>query len=109
MAPEDVAPVLAGTEFPVLGYLEEVRAIFNAPISINSWYRDPATNRAVGGASQSRHMVGDAADFVVRGFSPYTVNSRLDSWYSTRGGLASASVFTHLDCRGYKARWSYGF
>lgn len=76
-------------------------------IICNSWYRDPATNAAVGGSTQSRHMWGDAIDFVVPGISPYDVNDILEP--SANGGLASASVFTHWDERGYLARWSYGF
>ncbi|MEB3229628.1 MAG: D-Ala-D-Ala carboxypeptidase family metallohydrolase, partial [Leptolyngbyaceae bacterium] len=90
--------------------MEEVREfVGNKPITVNSWYRDPASNRAAGGASQSRHLVGDAVDFVVSGISPPQVNRQLEPWWGDRGGLASASCFTHIDARGYKARWSYGF
>jgi len=90
--------------------MEEVRKIFgNKPITVNSWYRDPRTNAAVGGASRSRHMSGDAVDFVVPGTHPYDVYARLNGWWGGRGGLASATVFTHIDARGYRARWSYGF
>jgi hypothetical protein len=88
--------------------LEEVRAFLgNKPIRINSWYRDPATNARVGGASQSRHLSGDAVDFVVQGIPPHQVNARLEAWWGNRGGLASASNFTHLDSRGHRARWCY--
>lgn len=90
--------------------MEEVRELMgNKPITINSWYRDPATNRRVGGASRSRHLVGDAVDFTVEGISPPEVNRQLESWWGDRGGIASASCFTHIDARGHKARWSYGF
>jgi hypothetical protein len=34
----------------------------NAALTLNSGYRNPAHNAAVGGESQSRHMFGDAAD-----------------------------------------------
>lgn len=89
--------------------LELVREkLGDLPIRINSWYRDRATNAAVGGL-ESRHISGDAVDFVVDGIDPYGIYDRLDSWWSDRGGLASASCFTHLDARGYAARWSYGF
>lgn len=90
--------------------MEEVREYLgNRPITINSWYRDPVSNRKAGGATRSRHLVGDAVDFVVQGISPPEVNRRLESWWGSRGGLASASCFTHIDVRGYRARWSYGF
>lgn len=90
--------------------MEEVRThLGNRPITINSWYRDPVTNRRVGGASRSRHLSGDAVDFVVQGMHPSEVYAKLNPWWGSRGGLASSSVFTHIDARGYKARWSYGY
>lgn len=90
--------------------MEEVRAYLgDRAISVNSWYRDPGTNRRVGGARDSHHMRGDAVDFTVQGLSPSEVQARLDSWWGGRGGLASASSFTHIDTRGVKARWRYGF
>ncbi len=90
--------------------MEEVRArLGDRPIRVNSWYRDPVSNRAVGGAIYSRHLSGDAIDFVVIGLHAYTVYDRLNSWWGSRGGLASSSIFTHIDSRGYYARWSYGY
>lgn len=96
----------------VADVLEDVIRLYGGKrIRINSWYRDPATNAAVGGATQSRHMVGDAVDFVVlegAGYlNPFNVYARLDPWWGHRGGLASSSLFTHIDVRGYRARWSY--
>jgi hypothetical protein len=90
--------------------MEEVREYVGAkPITINSWYRDPESNRKAGGSARSRHMAGDAVDFVVAGIAPPKVNQMLDGWWGSRGGIASASCFTHIDARGYRARWSYGF
>ena len=42
--------------------LEPLRAYAGKPIVISSGYRCPALNRAVGGASQSQHLRGEAAD-----------------------------------------------
>lgn len=42
--------------------LEPLRQHFGKPISINSGYRCPELNRAVGGARNSYHMKGRAAD-----------------------------------------------
>lgn len=90
--------------------MEEVREYLGRrPITVNSWYRDPESNRAVGGATRSRHLSGDAVDFVAEGLPPSEVHRRLEPWWGERGGIASASCFTHLDCRGSAARWSYGF
>ncbi len=35
----------------------------DVPLTINSAYRTPVRNRAVGGATESRHIYGDAVDF----------------------------------------------
>jgi zinc D-Ala-D-Ala carboxypeptidase len=43
--------------------LEEVRALLGKPVLVSSGYRAPAVNRAVGGAQNSAHMLGCAADF----------------------------------------------
>jgi len=87
--------------------MQQVRALLNQPIVINSWYRDPDTNRRIGGASQSRHMVGDAVDFNVPGADLKRIYSLLDPWWSVRGGLARGNGFIHIDKRGYRARWDY--
>ena len=42
--------------------LDKVRELWGKPIGVNSGYRSPELNRAVGGATNSRHMRGEAAD-----------------------------------------------
>lgn len=42
--------------------LDPVREIWGAPITVNSGYRSPELNKAVGGAAGSQHMRGEAAD-----------------------------------------------
>jgi len=42
--------------------LETTRSNYGYPMLVNSGYRNPARNARIGGASQSRHMYGDAAD-----------------------------------------------
>ena len=46
--------------------LEPVRAKFG-PVTINSSYRAPAVNKAVGGSKTSQHVNGQAIDFEVKG------------------------------------------
>ncbi len=45
--------------------LDPIRAAWGGPISINSGYRSPALNKAVGGVSTSQHLRGEAADISV--------------------------------------------
>lgn len=48
--------------------LELVRLITGKPIHINSGYRSPAVNRAVGGSPNSAHKFGLAADIICPAF-----------------------------------------
>jgi putative chitinase len=49
--------------------LEPVRAHFGKPIQINSSYRSPLVNKAVGGSKTSQHSNGEAVDFEIPGIS----------------------------------------
>lgn len=82
--------------------LEEVRTLMgNKPITVNSGYRTPEHNKAVGGAPNSYHLKGMAADIVVMGMSPKQVQAKLKKW---NGGLGAYTTFTHVDI-GPERRW----
>lgn len=42
--------------------LDPLREAYGKPIRVNSGYRSPALNKAIGGATSSQHMKGQAAD-----------------------------------------------
>lgn len=48
--------------------MENVRAILAVPIHVNSAYRSPKVNAALGGSANSAHMKGLACDFVAPAF-----------------------------------------
>ena len=49
--------------------MEQVRRILgDKAIRINSWYRSPNLNAAVGGSKTSQHMSGEAVDFTCPSF-----------------------------------------
>lgn len=64
--PPDVVDALTRTAHG----LEMVRVLLQAPILVSSGYRSPKVNRAVGGATNSQHILGEAADFTAPGFGP---------------------------------------
>lgn len=68
--------------------MEVVRAILGRhPININSWYRSPAVNKAVGGVPGSEHALGAAVDFTCsRHGTPFEVAQSL---------LASAHILNY--------------
>ena len=46
----------------VVNVLDPLRELYGKPIHVNSGYRSPLVNRAVGGATTSEHLKGMAAD-----------------------------------------------
>ena len=87
--------------------MEVVRAwLGGRSIRITSGWRDKRKNVAVGGVPNSRHLTGEACDFVVTGLSPRQVQRKLGpQWF---GGLGYGQTFTHLDTRAEKVRFGYG-
>jgi zinc D-Ala-D-Ala carboxypeptidase len=51
-------------------FLEDVRKLLDKPIHINSAYRSPLANEAVGGKKTSQHCRGTAADIKIKGMTP---------------------------------------
>lgn len=64
---------LANMKYVCEKILEPVRAYFGKPVQVNSSYRSPALNRAIGGSLTSQHVNGQAVDFEVPGISNKTV------------------------------------
>lgn len=84
-----------------------------AIVDVNSWYRDPEYNRAIGGARRSVHMTGAAADINKRGWTPERLASAIHVAHprSHTLGLGLYRNFVHVDIRGSlgrpaPARWS---
>ncbi len=64
------SPAVRANLVRVANMLEQVRALVDAPIRVSSGYRSPALNQAIGGASNSAHVLGLAADITAAGISP---------------------------------------
>jgi zinc D-Ala-D-Ala carboxypeptidase len=78
--------------------LESVRAIFGAPVHVNSGYRSAALNAAIAGsASNSQHIRGEAADILVPSFgAPYAVCRRI-----IESGIAFDQLIFEFGNRGW--------
>jgi hypothetical protein len=57
--------------------LEDVRALFNKPIIINSGYRSVAVNSLLGSKPTSQHCIGCAADIRIKGLTPDQIVSKI--------------------------------
>ena len=51
----------------VVNLLQPLRDLLQRPLIVSSGYRSPALNQAVGGAKNSQHMRGEAADVSCKG------------------------------------------
>ena len=90
--------------------LQILRNFIGRPIKINSAYRSPSHNKMVGGAKNSQHLLGKAADIRVDGVSPRELHGIIEELIKDgrmkEGGLGRYNSFTHYDIRGTKARWN---
>lgn len=61
----------------VCDVLEQIRAVVGRPILVSSGYRCPELNDAVGGARDSAHTKGLAADINAQGMTPLELANRI--------------------------------
>jgi uncharacterized protein YcbK (DUF882 family) len=90
---------------PTARIAQEARNHFGEPIIVNSGYRDPAYNRAVGSSSR-RHVEFYALDLRLQ----RTSTRKLYDWLGAHPdadtlGLGYYPTFVHLDTMGTRARW----
>jgi uncharacterized protein YcbK (DUF882 family) len=105
----DTPPVELWHEIlPTVKVVESVREHFGAT-TVNSAYRSPMYNAAVGGETKSLHMRNNAVDFVCATGTPeqwaaYLREQRRAGAF--RGGIGTYKTFVHVDTRGTNADWT---
>lgn len=107
--PED--PAIMENILQLAQELDKIREAWGSPLLINSWYRPPLVNRSIGGASNSQHLYGLAADIRPANGRGVEFENWLDSVaWSNRAlgyGQRANKNFTHLDLRQERIRWNY--
>ena len=95
----------------VANQLQYLRDYLNKPIKVNSAYRSPEHNAKIGGVPKSQHLLGKAADIVVKDMPTDVLYQYIEDAISNgemlQGGLGLYDTFVHYDIRGTKARWDY--
>lgn len=90
--------------------LQVLRDEVKKPIKITSGYRPAQHNAKIGGATKSRHITGQAADFKIEGYTPKQVAAVIEKLIAEgrmkQGGIGTYSTWTHYDVRGTQARWN---
>lgn len=89
----------------LLTVMEIIRQHFDCPIKITNGCRCPTRNAEVGGAENSQHLIGRAADIQVGEIVPSQVQDYIDQMWPDTYGLGRYGVFTHVDTRTPRARW----
>ncbi|MBR3640627.1 MAG: phosphodiester glycosidase family protein [Oscillibacter sp.] len=85
--------------------LQSIRSHFGKPVTIHSAYRTAAYNDKVGGAAQSQHCYGTAADVSIKGVAPSELADYARSLMPDWGGVGVYPTFTHVDVRETRADW----
>ena len=88
--------------------LQELRDLAAVPVRITSGYRCPEHNESVGGAKRSQHLLGNAADIVIKGLSVadmYELAAQVPAFRNGGIGVYPEQGFVHVDVREGRARW----
>jgi uncharacterized protein YcbK (DUF882 family) len=92
----------------LLQALEKLRALASAPIAILCGYRCPEHNQLVGGAANSEHLRGRAADIKIIGLNlqcMYELALQVPEFQQGGIGVYDRG-FLHVDVREHPARWA---
>ena len=88
--------------------LQALRNEVGVPIRVISGYRCIEHNRDVGGAQNSQHLIGNAADIVIQGISVaemYEAALKIKLFSNGGIGIYPDRGFIHVDVRAFRARW----
>ena len=93
-------------DYELLRILIKTRELLG-PIIIDSGHRCKKYNasKKIGGAVNSQHLLGKAADIRSRNYSPMEVQAHLLRMYPDKYGIGVYDTFTHFDVRNGKGRW----
>ena len=79
-------------------------------LDLTNAYRCKEHNADVGGAVNSQHVKGKAADIKSSTIEPWDMATTVDDLMKSEkfklGGIGIYNTFTHVDTRGSRARWS---
>lgn len=94
-----------GIDEDAMDALQALRSALGKPIVINSAYRSPEHNRAVGGAASSQHLLARAFDCRMENHNPAAFEAAARSAGFTSFGYYVKNGFMHIDTRDQPATW----
>ena len=111
-SPEELACRGTGKLLIVPEAMDKLQALRNKlgkPLIINSGYRSPEHNKAVGGAKDSKHMVGIAFDVRMDNHDPDAYIAAALAVGFKGIGTYPKQNFVHVDARAARAGWGKPF
>jgi zinc D-Ala-D-Ala carboxypeptidase len=91
------APASCSINEPALDKLQALRDRLGKPLIVRSAYRSPEHNRAVGGATRSKHMDGAAFDIAMANHDPEAFEAAAREVGFLGFGFYPRSGFMHVD------------
>ena len=88
--------------FETLDKMQALRNAMGAQLVVNSWYRDAAHNKRVGGGAKSMHLKGRAVDISIFGHDPKKLYAEAEAAGFT--GFGFYDTFLHVDT-GKRRSW----
>lgn len=88
----------------LVSILDILRNQVGKPVIINSGYRTPTRNKAVGGAKYSYHMRGMAADIRINDMTAKEIANKLNTIIPNECGIIVYENWVHIDTRTKKYR-----
>jgi uncharacterized protein YcbK (DUF882 family) len=86
--------------------IQIIRNEIGEPVNINSGYRCESYNASIGGAKNSQHTHGKAADITAAGHTPEQIYKIASVALDGNGGLGIYDTWVHIDVRsGAGQRW----
>lgn len=84
-----------------MNVLQKVRDHYGKPVVINSGYRSPAVNKAIGGSTTSQHCKGEAADFEIPGLD----NKEVAKWIANNLSFDQLILEFYEEGKGKNSGW----
>lgn len=97
-----------GVDPEAMDRLQRLRDLIGSPLMLNSAYRSPEHNRAVGGATRSQHLKARAFDVSMANHDPERFEAAARAAGFTGFGFYKRNNFIHVDIgpdREWGARW----
>lgn len=91
--------------------MDDLRSWYGRPLNVNSWFRWPEYNDAIGGDKNSMHLLGAATDIALPGLSEALRSQFIAVWrmlcmkYGVIGGVSLYDWGIHFDSNDDPARY----